>query len=69
MEVTPGAGCPETVELICNQGGMILTMLKKSKTPKEGAAMVKEVLGNDYAHEKFCQMLQAQGTDKLDHDI
>lgn len=58
-----GNGPEDLMELCYTTGSIMLVQAKVAKTREEGRAMLKEVIANGKAFEKFCLMVKAQGGD------
>jgi thymidine phosphorylase len=63
IEVLTGTGHDDLVELVCCLGGMLLDSTGVSADQTEGRKMIQEALRNGTAHEKFIDMVTAQGGD------
>ncbi len=58
-----GHGPKDLMELCYSAGSIMLVQAKQAKTYEEGRKMLKEVIGNGKAFEKFVQMVEKQGGD------
>ncbi len=63
VETLCGRGPHDLEELICVQGGLLLTATGISKNMEEGALMIHDSLNDGSALEKFIEMVELQGGD------
>jgi thymidine phosphorylase len=63
VETLCGRGPHDVEELVCVQGGLLLTATGTSENMKEGALMIHDSLNDGSALEKFIAMVDEQGGD------